>query len=39
MKKWILALALTTTAGSALADPLTDAIAADGGTVCFTRQL
>ena len=38
MKQWILAFALTTTAGSALADPLTDAIAADGGTACFTRS-
>lgn len=38
MKHWILALALTTTAGSALADPLTDAIAADGGTACFARS-
>ena len=38
MKKWILSLALTSIAGSALADPLTDAIAEDGGTACFTRS-
>ena len=38
MKQWLLALVLTSTAGSALADPLTDAIAADGGTACFTRS-
>jgi hypothetical protein len=38
MKRFALALALTATAGPALADPLADALKAGGGKLCFTRS-
>jgi len=37
MRRFALFLALCSLSGPALADPLMDAIKADGGTVCFTR--
>jgi hypothetical protein len=38
MKRFALALALASMARAALADPLTDALKAGGGKLCFTRS-
>jgi len=37
MQRWLAAAALLSCAGPVLANPLADALSADGGTICFTR--